>query len=240
MTLDFAYILFLMLHETNEVDKTEIKRYVQKWYVMAILTGRYVSSPESWMDKDIRGIREKGFASYFKELEEAELSDTFWNVGLVQSLETTASNSPYFSAYLAAQVFNGENALFSKAEKVSDLISIEGDVHHIFPKEYLKQNGYNNKIKYNQVANYTFLDRPINIAIGKDAPEVYFKKAFENCGIDEVGYGSIKSIEELKENLKTNCIPEDIYKYSVNRYEEFLLNRRKMMAKKIEEYYKSL
>ena len=137
MTLDFAYILFLMLHESNEVDKTEIKRYVQKWYVMAILTGRYIGSPESLMDKDIREIKAKGFKNYFKELEEAELSDAFWNVGLVQALETTASNSPYFSAYLAAQVYKGENALFSKAEKVSDLISIAGDVHHIFPKEYL-------------------------------------------------------------------------------------------------------
>ncbi len=240
MTLDFAYILFLMLHESGEVEKQEIKRYVQKWYVMAILTGRYVSSPESWMDADIRGIKEKGFVNYFKELEQAELSDTFWNIGLVQALETTASNSPYFSAYLAAQVFNGENALFSKAEKVSDLISIAGDVHHIFPKEYLKQNGYNDKMKYNQVANYTFLDRPINIAIGMDSPEVYFKEAFDNCEKDDAGYGSIRDIDELKENLKINCIPENICEYSIDRYEEFLLNRRKMMAKKIEQYYKSL
>ena len=240
MTLDFAYILFLMLHESGEVEKQEIKRYVQKWYVMAILTGRYVSSPESWMDADIRGIKEKGFINYFNEVEQAELSDTFWNIGLVQTLETTASNSPYFSAYLAAQVFNGENALFSKAEKVSDLISIAGDVHHIFPKEYLKQNGYNDKMKYNQVANYTFLDRPINIAIGMDSPEVYFKEAFDNCEKDDAGYGSIRDINELKENLKINCIPEDICNYTIDRYEEFLLNRRKMMAKKIEKYYKAL
>ena len=240
MTLDFAYILFLMLHESNEVDKTEIKRYVQKWYVMAILTGRYVSSPESWMDKDIREIKAKGFKNYFRELEDAELSDTFWTIGLVQALETTASNSPYFSAYLAAQVYRGENALFSKAEKVADLISIAGDIHHIFPKEYLKQNGYNDKVKYNQVANYTYLDRPVNIKIGKDSPEVYFRKAFENCYNGEWGYTAIASEYELKENLKMNCIPEDICKYTIDRYEEFLLNRRKMMAKKIEEYYKSL
>ena len=240
MTLDFAYILFLMLHESNEVDKTEIKRYVQKWYVMAILTGRYVSSPESWMDKDIREIKSKGFKTYFKELEEAELSDSFWKIGLVQALETTASNSPYFSAYLAAQVYKGENALFSQSEKVSDLISIAGDVHHIFPKEFLKQHGFNDKVKYNQVANYTFLDRPVNIKIGKDAPEVYFKKAFENCNNNELAYGSIRSEEALKVNLKVNCIPEDICEYTIDRYEEFLLNRRKMMARKIEEYYKSL
>lgn len=236
MTLDFAYILFLMLHESNEVEKTEIKRYVQKWYVMAILTGRYVSSPESWMDKDIRGIREKGFFKYFNELEDAELSDNFWTVGLVQALETTASNSPYFSAYLAAQVFNNEKALFSKSETVADLIKIAGDIHHIFPKDYLKENGYNDKVKYNQVANYTYLDRPVNIVIGTDAPKDYFTRVFNSCN----NYNAEFNNSELLENIKTNCIPEDICEYTIDRYEEFLLNRRKMMAKKIEMYYKSL
>jgi len=59
-------------------------------------------------------------------------------------------------------------------------ISIAGDVHHIFPKEYLKQNRYNEKVKYNQGANYTFLDRPVNVKIRKDAPEVYLKKHGRN------------------------------------------------------------
>ena len=240
MTLDFAYILFLMLHESDEIEKTEIKRFVQKWYIMSTLTGRYVGSPESVMDKDIREIKAKGFKNYFKEVEEAELSESFWNIGLVQALETTASNSPYFSAYLAAQVYNGENALFSQSEKTSDIINIAGDIHHIFPKEYLKQNGIDEKVKYNQVANYTYLDRTVNISIGKENPQEYFRKAFENCHNNELAYGSIRNEDELKKNMKMNCIPEDICEYSIDRYEEFLLNRRKMMAKKIEEYYKSL
>ena len=37
--------------------------------------------------------------------------------------------------------------------KVSDLINIAGDIHHIFPKDYLKKNGYDNRGMYNQVAN---------------------------------------------------------------------------------------
>ena len=38
--LDFAYVVFLHLAMSNEVEKTEIKRYVSKWFVMSILTGR--------------------------------------------------------------------------------------------------------------------------------------------------------------------------------------------------------
>ena len=234
MTMDFAYALFLMLHESDELGKDEIKRYVRKWYVMSILTGRYVSSPETAMDKDIREIRSKGFLKYFDEVEKAELSDTFWNVGLVQNLETTATNSPYFSTYLAAQVFNGERALFSQSEKVEDLINIAGDIHHIFPKDYLKKNGFNDKNKYNQVANYTFLDRPVNIVIGNDSPEVYFRKVFEKY------LGEGRTMEEINNNLKVNCIPENIIDYKIDKYEVFLTDRRIMMAKKIENYYKNL
>jgi hypothetical protein len=240
MTMDFAYILYLMLNESNEVEKVDIKRYIQKWYVMSILTGRYIGSPETVMDKDIRLIQQKGFKVYMQEIEEAELSDAFWNSGLVNNLETTASNSPSFSAYLAAQVYKGENALFSNGTKVADLIAIAGDVHHIFPKQYLKSNGVLEKSKYNQVANYTYLDTTVNINIGKAAPCEYFKKAIDLCNKDESAFGSIRNIEVLKKNLKENCIPEDIVNYTVKDYDEFLLQRRKMMAKKIEEYYKSL
>lgn len=39
---------------------------------------RYIGSPETIMDMDIRRIREKGFETYLKEIEEADLSETFW------------------------------------------------------------------------------------------------------------------------------------------------------------------
>lgn len=59
---------------------------------------------------------------------------------------------------IAAQIFNGERSLLSNSSKVSDLITTMGDVHHIFPKEYLKQNGITDKSTYNQVANFAYLD----------------------------------------------------------------------------------
>lgn len=46
MTMDFAYTLFLTLMSSDNVPKIEIKRYVQKWYILTTLTSRYISSPE--------------------------------------------------------------------------------------------------------------------------------------------------------------------------------------------------
>ena len=240
MTLDFAYNLFLLLNSSNEIPKIEIKRYVQKWFLLSTLTSRYITSPESQMDRDIRAIQSKGFKQFFEENEEAQLSETFWNVGLVQNLETSSITSPYFNTYIAAQIFNGERSLLSNSSKVSDLITTMGDVHHIFPKEYLKQNGITDKSTYNQVANFAYLDKAVNISIGKQAPCEYFKDAKLQCENGEVKIGTITDIQSYYNNLQLNCIPQNIDEMDYNNYQEFLSERRKMMANKIKNFYYSL
>jgi hypothetical protein len=47
-------------------------------------------------------------------------------------------------------------------------------------------------------------------------------------------------MNELKENLKTNCIPETFMEMNVDNFEEFLEQRRVLMAQKLKEYYNSL
>jgi hypothetical protein len=240
MTLDFAYTLYLLLNADPSIPKTQIKKYVQKWYVLTVLTGRYISSPESAMDRDLRNISAKGFLPFLEETESAVLSDAFWNVGLVQNLETSAINSPYFITYLAAQVYLGDDSLFMQGTKVGTLISMMGDVHHIFPRKYLQNNGITVRSRYNQVANYTYLDTQQNISIGNKAPCEYFTVVFDQCNTKELKYGNISEQNTLFENLKVNCIPSDIVNMDITRYDEFLVNRRQLMAKKIEQYYKSL
>ncbi len=240
MTLDFAYTLYLLLQQDSSISKIEIKHYIQRWFVLSTLTGRYVGSPESQMDRDLRGISSKGFKSFLDENERALLSDAFWNVGLIQSLETSSVSSPFLNTYLAAQVFLGDRSLLSNSSKVSDLITVAGDVHHIFPKEYLKKNGVTEKQKYNQVANYAFLDTGVNISIGKKAPNEYFSDALVQCKSGKITVGTITNENDFWNNLDTNCIPHSIINMTEADYDEFLLKRRKLMASKIKKYYYSL
>ena len=173
MALDFAYTIYLLLKESGEVPVEDIKRYVQKWYVLSVLTGRYSSSPESAFARDIRRINESGVLAILKEIEDAQLSDNFWDVALVQNLSYTSTNNPTYLVFLAAQVFFNDISLLSNNVPVRELIALGGDVHHIFPKQYLVDNHFD-KTQYNQEANYVFLDRPVNISIGKKAPNIYF------------------------------------------------------------------
>ena len=240
MTLDFAYTLYLLLNTDPTIDKTQIKHYVVKWYVMTTLTSRYITSPETVMDMDIKRIKEKGFLNYFNEVESANLSDTFWDIALVQNLETSVINSPYFNLYLASQIHDGDDALFTIGSKISYLITIIGDVHHIFPKKYLIKNGITEKSKYNQIANYTYLDTQVNKSIGEDSPYSYFSKVLEQCETGKAIYGNITDKNTLSHNLNQNCIPESVFQMGHEDYDNFLNKRRKLMAHKIKKYYYSL
>lgn len=237
-TLDFAYTLYLLLQTSNEVPKIEIKRYVQKWFVLSTLTSRY--SAESQMDRDLRNIATKGIKTFVEETEQAQLSDAFWTVGLVQNLETSSVSSPFLNTFLAAQVFFGDASLLSNSAKVSDLISVAGDIHHIFPKEYLKENGITDRTSYNQVANYTFLDTGVNISIGKRAPNDYFSAALAQCETGSIEVGTITDKELFFANLETNCIPSDVLEMTASDYQSFLHSRRIKMAGKIKNYYYAL
>ena len=188
----------------------------------------------------MRNIGEKGFLQFLSEVEASSLSETFWNVTLPQNLETSSVNSPAFNIFLAAQINQNCNSLLMRGTKVNDLITVSGDVHHIFPKEYLKKNGVTTKTKYNQVANYIYLDTQVNKAISDDAPCVYFTRARRQCDTKEIVLGNISDAELLAVNLSENCIPDNVDKMDVSSYETFLLERRKMMADLIKKYYKGL
>jgi hypothetical protein len=141
---------------------------------------------------------------------------------------------------LAAQVHSADNSLLMYGTKVSDLITIMGDIHHIFPKDHLEKHGIKDKTKYNQIANYTYLDTTTNIAVGNRPPCEYFGTVFNQCETKVNVYGNINDKDKLFENFAANSIPENIVTMDYKHYEEFLLERRKLMAKKIKAYYYSL
>lgn len=240
MTLDFAYTLYLLLNADPEIEKTKIKHYVLKWYVLTTLTSRYITSPESFMDYDIKRIKERGFLNYFNEVENADLSENFWQMQLPQRLESASISSPYLNVFFAAQIFFGDNALFCNGTKVGDLINVVGDVHHIFPRKYLIKNNITERNKYNQIANFTYLDPQINKAIADDAPGVYFKAALDAAECGKAIYGDIATKEELLANMEQNGIPADTAEWFYPDYDAFLTARRLNMAKKIKAYYEKL
>ena len=236
--LNFAYVVYLKLRSQG-IPAHHIEKYVRRWFAMSILTGRYSSSPESRMDFDIRQIALRPFGEFLQAVEDAELSAAFWDAGLVQSLDTSVSSSPYLNVFWAAQIKANDKGFLSRDITVNDLVSHKGDIHHIFPRDYLKKNGLKRGL-YNQIANYVYMQSEINIKIGNKAPAAYFSKIIHQCNGGGLVYGAICDMDALRENLAMNCIPESIFGMELSGYEEFLRERRLLMAKKMRDYYFSL
>lgn len=237
-SLNFAYTLYLSLKK-KDFPPEKIERMVRRWFILSILTGRYSGSPESQIDFDIRMINQKNIEEYILEVEDAELSEAFWSAGLVQHLDSSVASSPYFNVYLASQVKARDKGFLSREITVADLITHRGDIHHLFPKDFLKRNGLS-KGDYNQIANYVYMQSETNIKISNESPKIYLKTILEQVSKGEMQIGAITDEKSFKDNLKQNCIPELILDADFEQFETFLKERRKLMANKIKEYYLSL
>ena len=237
-TVNFAYILYL--HARAEgIPADEIEHIVRRWFVMSMLTGRYSGSPETAFDLDIRQIETSGAIAYSNAVCSAELSESFWSALLPQQMETSSGISPYWLVYQAAQVKLKDRGFLSRDITVTDLILNRADVHHIFPRAYLKELGLG-RGQYNQIANYVLAQSEINIAIGAKAPKVYFGELINQCQGGKKKYGGITNKDELIKNLLEHSIPEEIFNSLAESYDSFLEARRKLMAAKIKEYYQTL
>ena len=238
--MNFGYILYLLLRE-KEIAPDLIEKLVRRWVIMSVITQRYTSSPESQFDLDIRRLNEaQDIVQYIKDEEERELNDTFWDNILVERFNTSVASSPYWKTFIIAQIKLNDRAFLSRDITVKALIEGRGDVHHIFPKDYLQKNGKNNRTIYNQIANFAMLQSEINIQISNKSPYDYMKEVVEQCNGANHVYGAIESMDDLKYNMEENCIPQSFIDMKIDDYEEFLKQRRVLMAAKIKKYYYSL
>lgn len=225
----FSYILFLIGKENFNTQSHELQRIIGRWFVMASLTGRYSSSPETAFEKDLNRIKEfnpNDFISGLEKIISDNLTNDFWEITLVGQMETSSARSPEANAFYAALNKLGSQILFSR-KLVGDLYDPSLKIkkkrlekHHIFPRNYLilkyRFDKNKDKAKINQIANLTFLEFEDNIEISDANPREYLamvKKRFTD--------------DELDEMFNQHAIPEDFYQLE---YDEFLQKRRKLMV----------
>lgn len=226
--LNFGYALYLLLRLKygHVEDNSKVEGIVKKWLIMSALTDRYSGSAESQSQRDITRFMNASAESVLSETINQELSENFWRVTLPEKLQTSSTRSNAWRIFEMAQVKHGDIAWLEKDHQVQDLLSEQGNIHHIFPKAYLKGKGFS-RTQYNQIANYIQLTQPRNLLIGDRSPKTYLADA--------------RVIEfSTPKNFEQNAIPEQLKQYDSTDYEEFLAQRRQLMAAKIKAYFDAL
>ena len=103
----------------------------------------------------------------------------------------------------------------------------------------LKKQGLS-RGRYNQIANFVLAQSEINIAIGDRSPDTYFGQLAKQCHGGPRMYGAITDEDEMRANLRMNCIPESLLDGQIPSYDDFLEERRYLMAQKIRIWFEAL
>lgn len=231
----YSYVFYLIGRDEFGVATDRMRRLIARFFSMATLTGRYsMGAPESAAEQDLarlRGISDgEGFIAVLEDLLGSELTTNFWKSTLPVRMET--SNTRSLSAFHAAQCRLGTRALFSELT-VADLMdpSIATpkkgvELHHLFPKNWLRGRGIDGVRETNQIANFALVEWSDNIAISDQGPRAYAPE-----------FSARYSNEQLSQVLRSHALPEAWFEME---YGEFLKVRRHLMSELMRESYEGL
>lgn len=183
------------------------------WYVHAFLWGRYAGSTESVLSQDLRVLEDgKGVDGLIELIHQnrADLTlrpQDFWG--------WSKGARFYPLLYMITRV-NHARDWGTGIELSQSLLGKNSSlqVHHIFPKHMLYSAG-KTKSMVNALANYAFLTQQTNLDISDQKPEDYFPIYMEKCP------GAIES----------HCVPTASHLLTIDAYDAFLEERRKLLAK---------
>lgn len=232
----FSYVLYLIGKYDYKVSSVELQKIIRKWIFMSTITGFYTGSTESEVEKQFADLRDvhnaDEFVAYLNSVIANRFTDDYFKYSLPAELNSSSATSPAWYGYVAAINVLGTPMLFSTVPLSQYFVlGTSGeknsvDKHHIFPKHYLEEIGYDNDRDRNQIANFTYLDYATNIDISDAPPAEYVGRYRDKLG--EKGY---------KLACDQNALPENFEQLS---YPEFLSQRRLLMAQIVKKAYHEL
>jgi len=209
------------------------------WFFYASMVSLYTGSFESTVENHLNSIKELTTLEEYKRFILSRvverLTNDYFDITLIGSegLAVSGRGNNAWNAYVAALNILNAKILFSKSNLLVSKLFEPGtdgkrkslEKHHLFPKAYLKTLGYNDA-KINQMANYAFIDWKDSMEILDEAPAIYYPVVCEG-----------RSPEEIQRMEEENALPHSWENMS---YEDFLIERRKLMATKIKQAFEIL
>ncbi|MDN5852457.1 MAG: DUF262 domain-containing protein [Actinomycetia bacterium] len=233
----FSYMIFLIGRRDHSIDYGRLRAVIARWFFMCAITGRYTGSSETRMEQDLRRLGgahdADAFVAVLDGIVATQLTNDYWHVALPDLLETSGGYSPYVFAYHAALNLLGAKVLFSTLT-VSELLDptldrrkLAPDRYQLFPRDYLKSQGFTSVTRINQLANYALLEWPDNIKVGKQAPADYFPKLWEER----------VAVSERERTRFLHALPDD---WETLEYDAFLVQRCVKIAHVIRAAFEQL
>ena len=235
----YSYAFYLIAKHRFHASYNENLHLTSLWFYYASLVSLYTGSFESTVESHLNSIKNLNtldeYKSFILSRVNERLTNDYFDITLVGSegLAVSGKGNNAWNAYVAALNIMDTKILFSKSNLLVSKLFEPGtdgnrkslEKHHLFPKAFLKAQGYTDA-KINQMANYAFIDWKDNMDILDDAPTVYYPVVCDG-----------RSEEEILRMEEENALPHGWEKMP---YDDFLVKRRKLMSAKIKQAFEKL
>lgn len=232
----YSYAFYLIAKHRFHASYNENMHLTSLWFFYASLVSLYTGSFESTVESHLNSIKDlstlKEYKDFILSRVNERLTNDYFDITLVGSegLAVSGKGNNAWNAYVVALNIMDAKILFSKSNLLVSKLFEPGtdgnrkslEKHHLFPKAHMKAQGYTDA-KINQMANYAFIDWKDNMDILDDAPSVYYPIVCEG-----------RSDEEILRMEEENALPHG---WENMPYEDFLVERRKLMAAKIKQAF---
>ncbi len=238
-TIFYAYAFYLIAKYRFNASYNENLHLTSLWFFYAALVSLYTGSFESTLENHLNSIKEiesmDNYKRFILSRVEERLTNDYFDITLngSEGLAVSGRGNNAWNAYVASLNILDAKVLFSKSNLLASKLFEVGtdgkrkslEKHHLFPKAYLKSKGYTDS-KINQMANYAFIDWKDNMEILDDAPYDYYPIICEG-----------RTNDEILKMERENALPHGWEKMD---YEDFLVERRKLMSQIIKQAYEKL
>jgi len=221
-------LVYHLSHNNFSFRSEEEKKKYLYWMLQALMWGRYSGRPYQTLQSDIVNLKNT------KKIE--SLIDAIRRVrgGNLEvspdDLSLEGTNSRFYPLAFITARSNGAVDWFNGLQVNGSNLGKDYKIHnhHIFPQSVLYKHGYKSSDRYhvrrvNELGNLAFITQESNYRISNKDPLLY--------------------LQEVKQNypnaLTSQFMPSEDY-WELDRYEDFLSQRRKMIAQAINEYLAKL
>jgi len=205
------------------------KRSFFHWMYAALMWARYSSSTETKLSEDLEALKADDPPS---RLRDNLIADRGRTKVEATDLEGKGTRSPFVLMCYVAARSKGAVDWFNGLPLYSRLVGKSNglEYHHIFPQGVLyKKGGYSSDSvrdmsRVNELANIAFLTKEANLKISDREPATYLPAV----------------LGRYPDALKEQQIPDNSALWGLNRYEDFLAERRQRLAQAINQFMESL
>lgn len=174
----YSYAFYPIAKYRFGASDNENMHLTSLWFYYASFISLYTGSFESTVENHLNSIKTlitlKEYKQFILGRVNERLTNDYFDITLVGSdgLAVSGRGNNAWNAYVAALNILNANILFSKSNLLVSKLFEPGtdgnrkslEKHHLFPKAYLKSQGYPDS-RINQMANYAFIDQKDNMEI---------------------------------------------------------------------------